>query len=1273
MNNFLSPEINFQSLSASSLTSIIANADTDKDFKINWSTSSLSGFVFFGSASSITNLAISKILTTYPINKPSTALTASSTDFENAQKYYYSYSQFEQQILNGFSYSLTGNYNNDSFKIINIPRNIDNSVSEINDQIYINSILSDAITYDDQNINTLQDFIPTKFMEYDNDNILSNLLSVWAQVFDETLLYINNFSVNLFDTRYNNNNRTEDIVNTFNLLGLNIYTNYLFSSLLDFLIVTDNKISYKAIRAEIWNRIFINLIYIYKTKGTIASIKAFLNCLGLNADLIDIHEYVNFKTPQYVNVTRQRNVFELNFNSQTASYISATSNNFNLNMNEWSIVCNLNFKGINKTQNIMAVTNQYSVAVIDDSYLDDYKQLIIAGHISFTGYLNNSSVIVLSSLTGNIFSNNPQTLIIQKTTSSYEIYLNSISAGYYGVGGNIPLSAGNLFYLGSNGINLNNTYSGSIINLRIFNTSLSPQQISNFSYNMNNINLLKENLNNNVLVNWELNEPLYFAYINNNYQYSIDTGNNSERIILDSSTGFINGTATGYSHFPVGNYYNINTYSYIDKRFVSGLTQYSDKINIGSSTYENTKYLDMEIKPISVLNDAFEYVMGAIDVIDYLSRNDFNSNYNKYIGLESLQNIFYSTSVNIDGILTLIDEIDKYGVGLFEILSQFLPTNSIILYKGIVIESPIYDRNKHIVRNLELTNLSQLEDKIETHSLLSTSISEFESNIDIEYEEASIINSLSSKNVNIYSITGNLNTVFDVPIDITLVSPFGDEIYDTLNSTSAVDININYLYNSDNIVSSYLLDNQLITPINSRISSKYGKLVTNGYNNIYLNYSFSGSSLYNIGYLDLLGDNIIGTKYTIYQNIGGNSPAFNIINLDNGITSNSLMQTFYIDNYNGNNIIFSFIPSVGSLTSIKNKIIINDSQEQEIDFNIIWNPDSRTIYNNYIISDTSILYEYPVTYWNLNTGISAVTAVYSDYGASITSSTLTTTADVYFNTSLSLTSINIVFKNYSSDVDDELNMIYFTSLTSPTMNLYQLIDSSNNILYKSSLDNYSLLKTKIYKNSTVAFTLLMNYANNKILTYGNELIVNGGFETYDTSGWTVSGSLTAGGPTQLVVTTNPTLAQSGYSFLACSTTAVLYQVVAIQPNTNYTLSLWNAMGLYYWSGTNEYALLVITETISNVNTLSAADTSPYIVYSLPRNSYSYQNTNLNITTSSTANYLTIAIYFYGYPNYIRLDNVSLKPYNYLPAASGYIKFNTSTNKSFKINFSNNGI
>jgi hypothetical protein len=929
----------------------------------------------------------------------------------------------------------------------------------------------------------------------------------------------------------------------------------------------------------------------------------------------------------------------------------------------------------------MGVPSQYSVAIVDDSYLDDYNQPIIAGHISFTGYLGNSTTLVLNSSTGNIFLNTPQTLIIQKTISSYEIYLNSTNLYNYNTGytGSVTSTAltsiSNIpFYLGYDGIDLNNTYSGSILNLRIFNTSLNSQQISNFSYNMNNINLLKENLNNNILVNWELNEPLYSAYINNNYQYSTDTGCNAERIILDSSTGFIKGTVTGYSHFPNGNYYNTNTYSYIDQRFVSGLTQYSDKINIGAPTYENTKYLDMEITPIKTVNDAFEYVMGAIDVIDYLYRDDFNSNYNKYIGLESLQNIFYSTSINIDGILTAIDEIDKYGVGLFEILSQFLPANSTILYKGIIIESPIYDKNKYIVRNLELTNLSQTEDKIETYFISSKSISGFESYVNVEYPYAENINSISSiVNADIYSATGNLNTVFDIPIDITLISPFGDKIYSTSNSTSATDANINYLYNSDNIIGSYLLDTQLITPITSIIASGYGRLVINGYNNIYLNYSFSGESLYSIGYLDLLGDNIIGTKYTIYQNIEGNAPAFDIINLDNGITSNSLMQTFYIDSYSKNNIIFSFNSSVGNLISVKNKIIINDTQEQEIDFNIIWHPDSRSIYDNYIINDTAVLYKYPVTYWNLNTGISAVSAVYSDYGASITSSTLTTTADIYFNTALSLTSINIIFKNYSRDIDDELDIVYYTSLTSPYMSLYELKDSSNNILYKSSLDNYSLVKTKVYKDSTVAFTLLINYDNNKILRYGNEMMVNGGFENFTYSGWTVSGSVTGGGYPVFWADTNPSLAQSGYTYLACSTTAVVYQVIAVSPNANYNLSLWTAMGLLYWSQTMEYARLVVTETISNANTLSGADTNPYINYYLPRNSHDYVNTNLNITTSSTANYLTIAVYFYGGPNYIRLDTVSLKQYSFLPAASGYITFNTSTNKSFKINFNNNGI
>ncbi len=1282
MNNFLSPNINFQSLSAQSLATVVSNAKLDENFKLDWSTTSLSGFVFFGSAYSITQLAINKILQTYPINSLS-SVSASSSDFETAKKYFYSYSQFEQQILNGFSLSLTGNYNNDTFSIINIPRNIDNTVIELNDQIYVNGLLSDAELYDTQNKNMLQNFIPDKFLEYDSENILTNLLNIWGQVFDEIMIYTSQFSGNLFNTDYINLNRPIDDYNTLNLLGLNAYTNYLFSSLLDFLIVTDNKISYKAIQENIWNRLLNNLIYIYKTKGTLESVKAFINCIGLNMDLVKIHEYVNFTTPQYVDVIKKFNIFELNFNSNSASYISATSNNFNLSASEWSLICNINLKEINATQNILATPNQYSVSVINDSALDDYGQPLISGHLSLTGYLSNGNTFILTSSTGNIFTNYPQTLIINKTTSSYEIYLNSIDlynnlVSYSGTTSTTAsltsIHNNTSFFMGSNGINLNNTYSGSIINFKILNTYLTPSQIYTLTNNINTLNLVKETFNSNVLVNWELNEPLYSAYINNGYAYSINTGNNAERIILDSSTGFATGTVTGYSYFPAGNYYTNNTYSYLDQRFVSGLTKYSDKINIKNVTYTNTKYLDVEIKPIDMINESFEYMMGAIDVIDYLSRDDFNTNYNKYLGLDALKNTFYTSSINLDGFFTLVDNIDKYAVGLFKLLSQFFPANSTLLYNGVVIESPIYDKNKYIIRNLQLTNLSQLKDSISAYAILQKSISANEDHIDLDYQEAKIISKLSSTaDVSTYSMTGNFGIVTDIPIDISLVSPFGDKIYDTSQSTSGVDINVDYLYNLDNIISSYSLDNQIISPVISAISPTYGRLVGSGYNNIYLNYSFSGQSVYNIGYLDLLGDNIIGTKYTIYQNIDNNFPAFNIINTDAGITSNSLVQTFYIDSYTGNNIIFNFNPSFGSLTSVRNKIIVNDSQEQELDFNIIWTPDSRTFYSNYGIQDSPIIHTYPVVYWNLNTGISAVSAVHSAFGNSITSATLTTTADMYFTTSASLTSVNIVFKNYSSEIDDELNMVYYTSLTSPYMSLYKLKDASNNTLYKSSLDNYSLIKTKVYKNSSVAFSLIMDYANNKVLSYGTDSVVNGNFENYTYSGWTVSGSLTGGGYPLLWVDTNPQLAQSGNSFLACSTTAVIYQVIPVTPNGTYNLSFWTAMGLTYWSGTNETAKIVITQTISNVNTLSAADISPYINYTLPRDSYNYVNTNLNLNITSTANYVTVAIYFNAGPNYIRLDNVSLKPYSYLPAATGYITFTTSTNKTFKINFSNNGI
>lgn len=1037
INNKLISNTNYLSLSSASLTSIIVKSDLDKEFKINYSPSysGFENFIFFGNAETITRNAIDRLIATYPINT-TTGLTASESAFENAQKYINTYSSFERKVLEGFTNSVTGTYNGSSFTLINIPRNSDSSLYDIDDVNYVDGLLSDAELYDHHNKNLLLNFVPSQLVEYDEQDILANFMNMFGHVFDELKMYTDQFG-NLFNTTNNydiyDRPRPYDSYNLLTLFGFKVHTNFLFSNLINYLIQTGTKYSEKAIQTEVWDRILANLIYLYKSKGTIECLKAFLNTLGLNVDLVDIHEYVNFPKPTYIKTTKTVNYFELLFDSSVSGNISSSASELNLTGSQWSIVYNFDLKKKIQTQTLFGKGTQFNTSIIDASISSEYNEPVRIGYASLTANTVNGQFVLDTLTSSEIFYNYPKTLIINKTATQYELelsYLN-INNEIVKVTATTSVTAGlstnsDVFYLGRNGIDNINSFVGSAINFRVFNTALTEEQKIKYHRHLELVNFTNESISSNhVIANWDLNEPLYDSYRADNFN-SI-TGD-SARTILDSSTGFATGTVTGYSNFLNGGRYVLQQIIIPTEQYVSGLTEYDDKINIGEPLYRNTNWISLSINPAKSLNNAFEYVLGPIDFYDYFVSGDLSATgNNKYSGLEALKKKFYKTGVSIKGYQTLIYDVEQYAVGLFKAMKQFIPASAKILYMGLLIESPIYDRNKHIIRNADFDAISANTQLYEITQELSQDLIGSISGVAFsltDIDSQKIIPSISA-DLFLTSISAVIEPTLTV--EHLFDDELGESIYQTtITSTSSNDQIIDYLKNKVNIFNTYRDEKDILSPIDVVVAGIFDMNVS-GYQTIYLSQGLTGETNLIFKYFDNMGDNIIGTRYELIQNSDNNKIKFEIIDVDESVTSSIKNQKFFMSDYDGSNLKFRFYGSTQDnnskeeLEEIKNTVVVKD-KKKEFSIFIKWIPDIKLLYSPInIINDIPSIIKHPIIRWNLSTEMSTITAVSGDYG-NLTSSQFTTSADFVAGSGL-----NILFNNYSSDVDGEISIKFGVS------------------------------------------------------------------------------------------------------------------------------------------------------------------------------------------------------------------------------------------------------
>lgn len=265
--------------------------------------SDFSNYVYFGSAYYLMESMLKKIIKEYPINLTS----ASSSDSNLVEKYdlyieevspleRYLVAQFPNTVLLQTHDGTTGNY-------VNIYRDTYNNLLEQTDIDFIEATLTDADKYDSGNEHKIQDLVPQYLIENDDTETLRKFLHIIGLTYDSYKIAIDQLS-KVLHTNYTEYNKFPKGSETYvsELLGFNLIDGQFERVLAQYLLRDNLGNNLKTVTEKIWNRILNNIPYIYKTKGTMESIKAILNCYGISEDLIRIKEYGYTKEPVTIDV-----------------------------------------------------------------------------------------------------------------------------------------------------------------------------------------------------------------------------------------------------------------------------------------------------------------------------------------------------------------------------------------------------------------------------------------------------------------------------------------------------------------------------------------------------------------------------------------------------------------------------------------------------------------------------------------------------------------------------------------------------------------------------------------------------------------------------------------------------------------------------------------------------------------------------------------------------------------------------------------------------------
>ena len=549
---------------------------------------------------------------------------------------------------------------------------------------------------------------------------------------------------------------------------------------------------------SLYKRIYHNIPYLLKSKGTLTGLRALITSYGIPDTILKISE---FGGKDQVNA----NDYDLYFNN--FNYALKVGPNINFITSSLEVNTNWNsYKGHPTTIQFRFKPEEFPPTNLSQSlWIADG-----AGGTSLEMTLEyNGSGSVSGSWDGSIKDPYYQyaNLKLYPDTSvrdSASVYLPFFDNGWWNVmatydGSEWILSSGNKIYNGNDGTSLGYYASSSITGFDIrpytFSTRSSFASSSAFSTTFPFSGSLQEIR----YYNTRISESVFKDYIMNPLSFEGNGVNSTpDQLIFRAALGSeldintsssihpkVTGSWTTTSSFAGdSNFYFDNTPSYskntetffLDQPAAGIKNRSTDKIRSENATIpgntlspirslaqtveasasytDNINYLEVAFSPQNQINDDIIGQMGHFNIGDYIGDPAQRFTGNNYPDLNSLSEEYFKKYIKQYDLVDFVRLIKFFDNSLFKMIKDFIPTRT-SLASGLVVKQHLLERNKYSQPQVSTSNESELTGSITSHQL---------------WDPINEVKYITSSKI--VSIKGGAGGVFN-EFNSTTTSPFG--------------------------------------------------------------------------------------------------------------------------------------------------------------------------------------------------------------------------------------------------------------------------------------------------------------------------------------------------------------------------------------------------------------------------------------------------------------------------------------------------------------------
>lgn len=565
--------------------------------------------------------------------------------------------------------------------------------------------------YDRTNDNALMKMLPEQFFlleEFKNTSVLQNFVYVLGRYFDQIKVSIDQFA-HVLKNDYGSYNQTPDALlqDIAKFFGWEFTGNFLDSDAVQYLLgkqVLANTQANKEldtklyeIKNEFWKRTLINLMHIYKTKGTRESVETLLRVYGVNKNFVRLKEYGRKPNAgiRTFRINSEKSVAALTFGSGSAMPTNrVVSTPFTGKAR--TVESRLRFPSstsVGMTASL-ATGSIWSMNFVSDGtpfqrlYYTKSDPSSVTGSLFYTG---SEGAVTLSDVP--IFDNRWYNVAVLRdyTSSSLVIDVRRLERDevtYHQTASLFtPLlsSSGNyVLWLGSTGSMGSQNWMQEV---RVWDEPLREIELQDHTLNFQSFGAEETNGLNEISLHWRLNENLSSSTAGWLYNSIFDFAGTG---VSGSGMGFISET-NPYKKF-------LNEYNYIAPPEFGWNEEKIRSIDTSTPRPEDAFVDDplvaLEFNLVDALNEDISQIIATLDGFNEFIAAPANRYRDSYPDLDVLRFNYFKRLQGSINFRVFADLLEFFDRSFIDLVRRLIPARAVFLGDEFVVESHMLERPK---------------------------------------------------------------------------------------------------------------------------------------------------------------------------------------------------------------------------------------------------------------------------------------------------------------------------------------------------------------------------------------------------------------------------------------------------------------------------------------------------------------------------------------------------------------------------------------------------